>query len=213
MRLRTDFWAHDDRALVPSRSVAYPAAIPAFQDRFPQSSEVLLILPLERVAGCAKSERKHLRVSARAVHDPLTNALLCPCDVPVQSLTADAQLTGKSRPRLAGSHAATEFLCLRGCQRMLPPHVCPFAQLRQSDSLSLPFTNQVAFKLSECPMALRICLKTGDGDHVRHMRGGIEAIVWDHVPKRFAGWAVGRARAFAEGSARPASCRRPTAQV
>ncbi len=44
---------HDDRALIPSRSVTDAAAVAiSLQDRFPQSSKVFYILPLQRIAGC-----------------------------------------------------------------------------------------------------------------------------------------------------------------
>ena len=64
---------HDYGPLVPSRCVAYPAAIPVtLQNRFPQAPEILLVLPFERVAGRTQAQGKHLRVPAWAVHDPLT---------------------------------------------------------------------------------------------------------------------------------------------
>jgi len=70
---------HDDRALVPSRSVTDAATVAiALEDRFPQSSVVLLILTLERVAGCTQAKNQHLCVPARAMHYPLTASLHFP---------------------------------------------------------------------------------------------------------------------------------------
>ncbi|WP_263383540.1 hypothetical protein [Granulicella arctica] len=42
----------NDRSFIPTRRVTHPAALPiAFQNSLTQTAKVLLILPLERVAG------------------------------------------------------------------------------------------------------------------------------------------------------------------
>ncbi|MEO6966081.1 MAG: hypothetical protein ABI076_09330, partial [Acidobacteriaceae bacterium] len=60
---------------------------------------------------------------------------------------------------------------------------------------------------------LRTCLKTIVRNLERNMRGGIPAIVWGHVPKRFAGRAAGEAGAIAEGAAEQAPCWGPSAEI
>ena len=42
------------------------------QNRFPQSAEILLILPLQRVAGCAQAQGQDLGIPAWTVHHPLS---------------------------------------------------------------------------------------------------------------------------------------------
>ncbi len=70
---------YGDGTLVSSRDTADAATVAiALKDRLPQSSEVLLILPLQRVAGRTQAQSKHLRVPARAMHDPLTAAFHYP---------------------------------------------------------------------------------------------------------------------------------------
>ena len=64
---------HDDGSLIPTRSItdAASVAIP-LEDCFPQSTEVLFVLSLQRVAGGTQTERKHLRPSTGTVHHALT---------------------------------------------------------------------------------------------------------------------------------------------
>ena len=58
----------DDRAFVPARSVTHPATLPiALQNSLTQAAEVLLILPLERITGLAKTHGKDLSVTTRTV--------------------------------------------------------------------------------------------------------------------------------------------------
>ncbi len=70
---------HDDGSLVTARRVAHAASVAiSLKNRFPQTTEVLFILPLQRIAGGAQAKRKHLGVSARAVHGSLTDAVHFP---------------------------------------------------------------------------------------------------------------------------------------
>ena len=70
---------HNDRALVPAGGIADAATVPiALQDRFPKPSKILLILPLQRVAGRTQAKGEHLRLPAWAMHDPLTNTFHFP---------------------------------------------------------------------------------------------------------------------------------------
>ena len=63
---------HDDGALGPTRSVADAAAVAiALEHRLTQSTEILIVLPFQRVAGGAEAERKDAVPSARTVHAPL----------------------------------------------------------------------------------------------------------------------------------------------
>ena len=62
----------DDGPLVTTGSVTDAATVAiTLQNRFPQSIEILLILPFQRVAGRAQSQSQDLGVSAWAVHHPL----------------------------------------------------------------------------------------------------------------------------------------------
>jgi hypothetical protein len=63
---------HRDGALIPTRSVADPAALAvSLQNCFPQPAEILFILPFQRVAGRAQSQRQNLGVAIRTMHDSL----------------------------------------------------------------------------------------------------------------------------------------------
>jgi hypothetical protein len=63
---------NDDAALPCSRSVTHPATIAVpFQHRLSETSEVLLILTPEAVAGRAHPMREHSLSPAAAVHGEL----------------------------------------------------------------------------------------------------------------------------------------------
>ena len=62
----------DDGPLVTTGSITDAATVAVtLQNRFAQPTEILLILPLQRVAGRAQSQGQDLGVSAWAVHHPL----------------------------------------------------------------------------------------------------------------------------------------------
>ncbi len=57
---------NDDRSLVPARGVTDTATIAvALQHRFPQSSELVLILLFQRLTGAHRVQGKHLCVPTR----------------------------------------------------------------------------------------------------------------------------------------------------
>ena len=59
---------HDDRALVAAGSIADPAVVAVpFEHLFPQSTEVLFILPLQRVAGRTQALGQNFVVPAPAM--------------------------------------------------------------------------------------------------------------------------------------------------
>ena len=60
---------HDDGSLIATRGVADATTVPvAFQNRFPQPTEILLILSFECVSGGTQPQRKHLGVSTGTMH-------------------------------------------------------------------------------------------------------------------------------------------------
>lgn len=67
---------HRDGALAETRSIAYAAsATVTIQYLLTQTAKVFFILPLERVARCAKPKRQYLRASAWAMHHSLSKVL------------------------------------------------------------------------------------------------------------------------------------------
>ena len=63
---------HRKGALTPPGDAAHPATIPVpLQDSFPQTAEVLFILPPQRVAGRAATVREDLVAAAAAVKGSL----------------------------------------------------------------------------------------------------------------------------------------------
>jgi hypothetical protein len=65
-----------DRPLIAARCSADPAAVAvALQDRFPETSEMLLILPLQGVAGRTQAVRKDLHASAGTAKSSLDRSL------------------------------------------------------------------------------------------------------------------------------------------
>ena len=64
---------NDDVSFVLTGSVTDVAAVAGtLQNRFAHPTEIFLILPFQRVAGCAQAQGKNLGVAAWAVHDPLS---------------------------------------------------------------------------------------------------------------------------------------------
>jgi hypothetical protein len=63
---------HRDRALIPSRGAADPAGMAvSLEHGLPQTTEVGLILPLERIAGRAMAIGHDLRPAARTIEGAL----------------------------------------------------------------------------------------------------------------------------------------------
>lgn len=63
---------NNDGPLIPARGIAHAAAVPiALQDDLSEPTEVVLILPLQRVAGGAEALCKDGLVPAAAVHGSL----------------------------------------------------------------------------------------------------------------------------------------------
>lgn len=61
-----------DRAFIASRRIADPATVAvSLQNRFAETTEILLILTLEGVTRRTEAERENLRIPAAAIHRPL----------------------------------------------------------------------------------------------------------------------------------------------
>jgi hypothetical protein len=85
---------HNDRAFVPSRGVTDATTVAVtLQNNLSQPSEILLILPFQRVAGRTQSQRQDLGIPARTVHDPLD--VTCHFPVPLFAFVVLA-LTARS---------------------------------------------------------------------------------------------------------------------
>lgn len=66
---------HDDRALVLARGIADATTVAvSLQDRFATAAEILLILPLDRVAGDAQFQGQNFVAPGRTVHKSLGEA-------------------------------------------------------------------------------------------------------------------------------------------
>ena len=79
LRLSWHPMAPDDRAFVPSRCVADAAtAAVTLENHFSETPEILLVLSLQCVAGCTKTQSKHLALPARTMHDCLAVSLQFP---------------------------------------------------------------------------------------------------------------------------------------
>jgi hypothetical protein len=70
---------HDDGSFISAGGITDATTVAiTLQNQFPQPSKGLFILSLEGVTGCTHSEGQHLRIAARATHNPLARSLHSP---------------------------------------------------------------------------------------------------------------------------------------